>query len=176
MKRNQDLTSDGEQINIHSKRQKTSKSSRDPHQDVNMEKSIDLTIGKMNSHLLADYIAGKTKLFRSDLSTLELHDLTIPGRRNNGFSTTRECFEGPHLIPRLEHAFKDTSQWTGLRVVGNLPSFLEYECSASCNSGDLKAASKAFGTPHTIVVTSSGMRAADLTRFVIYSRNYKDFD
>jgi hypothetical protein len=67
---------------------------------------------------------------------------------------------------RLEHAFKDTSQWTGLRVAENLPSFLEYYCSATPDSGNLKEASEVLSAPHTIVVTSSGMRAANLTRFV----------
>lgn len=69
-----------------------------------------------------------------------------------------------------EHAFQDTSQWTELRVAENLPSFLEINCSATHDHRDFKEASKTFGTPHTLIVTSSGMRAADLTRFVVYSR------
>ena len=79
MKRHQDLISDGEQVNIPSKRRKPSKFSRERDQDVNLEKLIDLTIGRMNSRSLADYIAGQTKRFRSDLSPLELQDLAIPG-------------------------------------------------------------------------------------------------
>lgn len=70
-------------------------------------------------------------------------------------------------LKSLEHAFYDTSQWSGLRVAENLPSFLESSCSETRDHRDLKEASKAVGTPHTLVVTSSGMRAADLTRFVI---------
>lgn len=64
----------------------------------------------------------------------------------------------------------DTSQWTGLRVADNLPAFLENNCSTTHDHRNLKAASEAFGTPHTLIVTSSGMRAADLTRFVMCSR------
>lgn len=81
MKRNQDQTREGEQVNIPLKRRKTSKPSLEPHQGVNLEESIDLAIGRMNSPLLAKYIAGQTTLFGSDLSPLELHDLMIPGRR-----------------------------------------------------------------------------------------------
>ena len=75
-----------------------------------------------------------------------------------------------------EHAFKDTSQWTGLRVAENLPAFLENNCSTTHDHRNLKAASEAFGTPHTLIVTSSGMRAADLTRFVVYSKINKILD
>lgn len=81
MKRNQDPASDdGEQENVAPKRRKKSKPLFEPHQDVNLEKSIDLAIGRMNSRLLADYVARQTKRFGSNLSPLELHDLTIPGR------------------------------------------------------------------------------------------------
>lgn len=124
----------------------------------------------MNSQLLADYTAGQTKKFRSDLSTLELHDLTIPGRRYDDFFIASGCFEAHRLTCHLEHAFKDTSQWAELRVAENLSSFLECYCSVSRDCRDLKTASNVFGTPHTLIVTSSGMRAADLTRFVRCSR------
>lgn len=76
-----DLISDGEQPRPFQKRRKTDKSPRELHQDVNLKNSYDLAIGRMNSQLLADYIARQTKKFRGDLSALELHDLAIPGRR-----------------------------------------------------------------------------------------------
>lgn len=78
-----------------------------------------------------------------------------------------QFFEGHQLTSRLEYAFEDTSQWTGLRVAENLPTFLESHCSAARHPSKLGVASKALGAPHTIVVASSGMRAANLTRFVI---------
>lgn len=86
-----------------------------------------------------------------------------------GFSLLVGILKHVVEILYLEHAFQDTSQWTGLRVAKNLPGFLESNCSTSQDHRDLKAASKAFGTPHTLVVTSSAMRAADLTRFVVCS-------
>lgn len=165
-RRNQNLVNDEDESRKFPKRRKTSKSSHEPHQVVNFKKSCDLAIGRMNSQMLANYIAGQTEKFKIDLSTLELDELAIPGRRNDGFSTARGCFEVCRLTLHLEHAFKDTSQWAGLRVAENLPDFLEYSSSVSRDYRDLKEASKAFGTPHTLIVTSSGMRAADLTRFV----------
>jgi hypothetical protein len=79
MKRNPDPISDGE-VNTPPKRRKNNKSLLEYHHNVDSENSIDLAIGRMNDRLLADYIARLTKLFRSDLSPLELHDLTVPGR------------------------------------------------------------------------------------------------
>lgn len=83
MKRNQDQTHGAEQANTPPKRRKTSKPSLEPHRDVDLEESIDLAIGRMNSPLLAKYIVRQTTLFGSDLSPLELHDLLIPGRRTD---------------------------------------------------------------------------------------------
>ena len=76
-----DLISNGEQSNLFQKRRKTDKSPCELHQEVNLKNSYDIAIGRMNSQLLADYIARQTKKFRGDLSTLELHDLAISGRR-----------------------------------------------------------------------------------------------
>lgn len=53
-----------------------------------------------------------------------------------------------------------------MRVAENLTSFLEYHCATARDSSNLNAASKALGAPHTIVVASSALRAADLTRFI----------
>jgi hypothetical protein len=79
MKRNPDPISDGE-VNTPPKRRKHNKSLLEYHHNVDSENSIDLAIGRMNDRLLADYVARLTKLFRNDLSPLELHDLTVPGR------------------------------------------------------------------------------------------------
>lgn len=92
-RRNYDLISDGEQAIILTKRRKTNESSRELHQDVNLKNSYDLAIGRMNSQLLANYTARQTKKFRSDLSILELHDLTIPGKTYDWVFTARGYFE-----------------------------------------------------------------------------------
>ena len=92
-RRNHDLTSDGEQPKVFLKRWKTDKAPHEYHQDVNLKNSYDLAIGRMNSQMLADYTARQTKKIRSDLSTLELQDLIIPGRKCDRFPTSCGCFE-----------------------------------------------------------------------------------
>lgn len=59
-------------------------------------------------------------------------------------------------------AVADTTVWTGSRTLDELPSFLERVCMLSRE--DLQSAAKANGSPHTIVVTAAGLRAADITR------------
>lgn len=53
----------------------------------------------------------------------------------------------------------------------DLPGFLEHYCSKSQQPKNLSIASKKKGAPHTIVVTSAGLRAADVTRFVLSRRH-----
>lgn len=48
--------------------------------DLDLERGLNLAIGKMDRGLLADYIAQRTKRFRNDLSAVELEDLHIPGK------------------------------------------------------------------------------------------------
>lgn len=47
--------------------------------DLDLERGLNLAIGKMDRGLLADYIAQRTKRFRNELSAVELEDLHIPG-------------------------------------------------------------------------------------------------
>jgi protein CMS1 len=60
------------------------------------------------------------------------------------------------------NAFHDASTWSSARVIDNLPQFLREQGGKSDLS--LSLAPKAMGSPHTIVVTSAGIRAADITR------------
>jgi protein CMS1 len=54
---------------------------------------------------------------------------------------------------------KDSTSWTEPRVTDKLSAFLKKQAS------DLKATpSKLPGAPHTIVITASGIRAADVVR------------
>lgn len=71
------------------------------------------------------------------------------------------------LTPSSEKAFRDTSGWEGQRLLKDLPGFLEHHSSKLPQSKNLSTASKKKGAPHTIVITSAGMRAADVTRFVL---------
>ena len=59
--------------------------SRSVHREVTRDLNLDLDhgvnviIGNMDKHLLADYIAQQTKRFLTELSPVELEDLRIPG-------------------------------------------------------------------------------------------------
>lgn len=54
---------------------------------------------------------------------------------------------------------KDTTSWSEPRTTENLSAFLKKQ------SESLKATpAKSMGAPHTIVVTASGIRAADVCR------------
>jgi protein CMS1 len=63
------------------------------------------------------------------------------------------------LTECTEKAIFDTASWERPRDLENLPAFLEHFAGDS-----LSAASKAKGTPHTLVIASAGLRAADITR------------
>ena len=104
---------------------------------------IDESIGHMDSSLLADHVAKKIKRAFRDLSNVEL--------------------EGKYLSRQI---FYDTSNFDRPRNLDNLPSFLE---RYSDIKESLAGASEQPGSPHTLVIAASGLRAADLTRFQIWS-------
>ncbi|KAI9769422.1 MAG: hypothetical protein M1840_004124 [Geoglossum simile] len=102
---------------------------------------LDHAFAKMDSFLLSDYVAQQVRRFGGDLSPVEMEDKYIP-----------------------EKAFKDTSSWEKPRSLQNLPDYLEYFSMARGRPGSLSSSPSVSGAPHTIVVTSAGIRAANLTR------------
>jgi protein CMS1 len=48
-------------------------------EDVDVEAGLNHAIAKMDSHLLADYIARQTRRYENDLSSVELEDKYLPG-------------------------------------------------------------------------------------------------
>lgn len=64
----------------------------------------------------------------------------------------------------LEKAFRDTISWEKPRNLDNLPDYLEQFSERRNEADGLAWAPTAKGTPHTIVVTGAGLRAADLAR------------
>lgn len=66
------------------------------------------------------------------------------------------------------NAIVDTTSWDKPRDLENLPAFMErFKDSRRNNEKKGKKLSDAFkmnGTPHTIVIAGSGIRAADMTR------------
>ncbi|KAL4894171.1 U3-containing 90S pre-ribosomal complex subunit-domain containing protein [Aspergillus ambiguus] len=96
-------------------------------------------IGKMDGGLLADHLMQKSKRHNKNITSVELSDLSIP-----------------------DVAFLDTSSFEGRRQLDQLPAFLK---AFSPNKGvGLAQASEAKGTPHTLVISSGGLRAADVVR------------
>ncbi|KAF2741578.1 hypothetical protein EJ04DRAFT_423078 [Polyplosphaeria fusca] len=91
---------------------------------------------RMDSQLLADYINSRTRLYGKDLSSVELEDRAIPAR-----------------------IIKDTTDWGEPRTLENLAAFVMKQGSTM-----KQTSSKSTGAPHTIVVTASGIRAADAFR------------
>ncbi|EPE24304.1 hypothetical protein GLAREA_08155 [Glarea lozoyensis ATCC 20868] len=117
---------------------KSKKRKADEEDEIDLELGINTSFAHMNSQLLADHIAQKTRKYESDLSSIELEDKYIP-----------------------ESYICDTTSWSQKRTLDNLPGFLE---KFAGNSTKLWSASKKNGAPHTIVVTAAGLRAADIAR------------
>ncbi|KAI9835404.1 MAG: hypothetical protein M1819_002322 [Sarea resinae] len=123
------------------KKKKSKKTKYEGDADLDLEAGINHAIGKMDGRLLADYVAQRTKRFESDLSLMELEEKYLP-----------------------EKSFRDTTKWDKPRNLENLPDFLQHFASTQARTKQLDSTPKAAGSPHTIVVTGAGLRAADLTR------------
>ncbi|ORX91995.1 U3-containing 90S pre-ribosomal complex subunit-domain containing protein [Clohesyomyces aquaticus] len=118
------------------KKQKLKATNNIDEDDLDQELGVNRAFEKMDSQLLADYINSRTRHYGKELSSLELEDKFIPA-----------------------HTIKDASSWTKPRTLENLAAFLKKQ------SKDLKPTpAKPCGAPHTLIVTSSGIRAADTFR------------
>ncbi|QSS58970.1 hypothetical protein I7I51_08400 [Histoplasma capsulatum] len=122
------------------KRKRTKQIVEDP-KDADKKDGIDESIGKMDGPLLADFFAQQAKRHNSQLTAIELDDVYVP-----------------------EQAFLDTTSWKSPRVLENLPAFLKVYSRKKGSPDSLSTAPKENGSPHTIVITLAGLRAADITR------------
>ncbi|KAJ5710822.1 Protein CMS1 [Penicillium malachiteum] len=123
------------------KRKKAKNSSNQPGQDVKMQDrkdGIDESIGKMDGRLLSDYFAQRAQKLNKELSAVELNDISVS-----------------------DSAFLDTTSFTEPRTLESLPEFLRKFCSKGT---DLSKSSEQKGTPHTLIITAAGLRAADIVR------------
>ncbi|KAL4862928.1 hypothetical protein BDV12DRAFT_178165 [Aspergillus spectabilis] len=100
--------------------------------------TVDEAIGKMDGRLLADHFIQKAKRHNKELSAVELSDLSVP-----------------------DSAFLDTSSFTSSRTLEKLPDFLK---AFSPKDANLAGSSEQKGTPHTLVISPAGLRAADVVR------------
>ncbi|EFR02544.1 hypothetical protein MGYG_05541 [Nannizzia gypsea CBS 118893] len=111
----------------------------DANKVMGKDGGIDESIGKMDGKLLGDYFVQRVKRHNKNLTAVELDDFYIP-----------------------EHAFLDTSSWESSRELDNMPSFLK--AFSPEKGASLSKASEVHGSPHTLVVTLAGLRAAEITR------------
>ncbi|KEF58674.1 uncharacterized protein A1O9_06600 [Exophiala aquamarina CBS 119918] len=98
----------------------------------------DEAIALMNPSLLADHFAKSIQKQFPDSSSLEREDLHLPTK-----------------------AFRDTSGFDEAHIAPNLSSFLE---AATENGKDALTHCEKGAGPHTLIITSSGIRTADLAR------------
>jgi protein CMS1 len=120
--------------------------------DLDYDLALNRSFARMDAALSAAYLARQTKRYGSDLSEIELADLSVP-----------------------LGAFVDSSAYAKDRTLANLADFLEdmapvTETGKPGSKGKgkqiLHTAPEPKGAPHTIVVTGAGQRAADLIRAV----------
>ncbi|KAF2805393.1 uncharacterized protein BDZ99DRAFT_467003 [Mytilinidion resinicola] len=105
-------------------------------EDLNEQLGVNVAFARMDAQLLADYINQRTAHYWKDMSSVELEDRFIPVR-----------------------AIQDTSEWEWPRNLEHLAKFLKKSC------GKLKPVSTSSkGSPHTLIVAGSGIRAANLAR------------
>lgn len=116
--------------------------SESPKRRPRADGNIDDSIGHMDPSFLADHIAKRVKRSFRGFSTVELEDKYLP-----------------------QKIFYNTSDFELPRKLDNLPVFLE---QFSKGAGSLSESSEIPGSPHTLVIAASGLRAAEVTRFEIY--------
>ncbi|KAI8683218.1 CMS1-like protein [Fusarium sp. Ph1] len=120
------------------KKNKKRKANAPDDDTLDTELGLNILFTKMDNQLLADHLAQKLSRFGSDLSAVEISDLTVSA-----------------------NAIQDTTSWQEARTLDKFPDFLE---SVSENPEGLKKAPKKKGSPHTLIVAGAGLRAADIVR------------
>ncbi|KAI8675348.1 Protein CMS1 [Fusarium keratoplasticum] len=120
------------------KKNKKRKANAPDDDTLDTELGLNTLFTKMDNQLLADHLAQKLSRFGSDLSAVEISDLTVSA-----------------------NAIQDTTSWQETRTLDKFPDFLE---SVSENPEGLKKSPKKKGSPHTLIVAGAGLRAADIVR------------
>ncbi|RGP58764.1 DNA/rna helicase, dead/deah box type [Fusarium sporotrichioides] len=105
---------------------------------LDTELGLNTLFTKMDNQLLADHLAQKLTRFGSDLSAVEISDMTVSA-----------------------NAIQDTTTWQEPRTLDKFPDFLE---SVTENPELLYKSAKKKGSPHTLIVAGAGLRAADIVR------------
>ncbi|TKA23652.1 hypothetical protein B0A50_06488 [Salinomyces thailandicus] len=112
---------------------------------LDTELGVNHAIAHMDSGLLADHLAQRTKRFQPNLSAVEAEDMHVPAS-----------------------AIRDASGWQKDRTTEQLPDFLDKYAAPrrkkKSEGKKLSDAPEAKGSPHTLVVAGAGLRAAELVR------------
>lgn len=137
------------------KKAKKRKGNFENNESLDSELGINTLFSRMDSQLLADHIAQKTTRFGTELSPVELSDISITG------TFKKDLIAGASLTKPPAGSITDTSSWQEQRVLTNLPDFLE---QFSEDKEALSRSSKKPGSPHTLIVAGAGLRAADIVR------------
>lgn len=135
-------------------------------QNLDLDHCVNVAIGRMDTHFLADYVAQHTTRFQAELSSVELEDLHIPGTVAYWIFSC-DFTRSYRLLTLTESAFQETSDWPKPRLLEHLSEFLDHYSSLSGISKNLATASKKPGSPHTLVIVSAGLRAANVARLVL---------
>ncbi|KAI9163460.1 Protein CMS1 [Paramyrothecium foliicola] len=109
-------------------------------ESLDSELGLNTLFARMDNQLLADHLAQKLSRFGTELSSVELSDLTVSA-----------------------NSIQDTTSWQEARTLDKLPGFLE---NFTKDPESLHKASKKNGAPHTLIVAGAGLRAADVVRAV----------
>ncbi|GAB7359669.1 hypothetical protein MBLNU230_g6848t1 [Neophaeotheca triangularis] len=127
------------------KKQKQTKKPKDIDDEaLDVEAGVNHAIAHMDSKLMADHVAQRTRRHLPDLSMVEIEDLYIP-----------------------EKAIINTSRYEKSRATQDLADFVQkFAGPRRKKKGEQKLihAAEEKGHPHTLVIAPSGIRAADLTR------------
>jgi protein CMS1 len=122
------------------KKKKKRKAKHREDELLDHELGVNTLFTRMDNQLLADHLAQKLTRFGTELSPVELADLTVSA-----------------------NSIRDTTSWQESRTLDKLPGFLE---SFAKSPEDLSRIPKKNGAPHTLIVAGAGLRAADIVRAV----------
>ncbi|RBQ72371.1 hypothetical protein VDGD_02472 [Verticillium dahliae] len=128
---------------------------------LDMDLGLNKSFSVMDNQLLADYLAQKISRFGSDLSSIEVSDLTVSGKCVHERDGEQHLGRCKVADTSKANAIRDTTSWDEPRTAEKLPEFLEKFAE---KPERLSSAPSAKGTPHTIIVAGAGLRAADLVR------------
>lgn len=141
-----------------SKKRRKRKTWSSENRDLDEENGINLELGRMSASETAVLLEQQMRKFHPNLSSIEAEELSVPG-----MYPSATVFLAILICPTAS-AILDTADWTEPRLTEKLQSFLRHAHNKRQDAMPLDHSSKINGTPHTIVVTSTALRAADLAR------------